>query len=317
MNVSVVIPNYNGEKYIRGCLDSLMKQSMKIDEIIIVDNSSTDRSLEIIKEYKDYITLVELEDNYGFSRAVNEGIKRAKTKYVALLNNDTEVDKDWLVELYKCIDSNSDIFACCSQMIRYDNRDIIDDAGDEYTLLGWGRKIGDGENIHSYNFCKEVFSACAGAAIYRRDVFRKIGYFDERFFAYLEDIDICYRAKVYGYINYYCGKSKVYHIGSATSGSKHNKFKVKLSARNNIYLITKNMATWQIAINFIFIILGIIIKGTYFTTKGLGGAYFSGVFEGLRSRHMLDRVRIKNNYKVYKKIECELFKNTLNLLKRG
>ena len=72
--------------------------------------------------------------------------------YLLFLNNDTEVDKDWLVELYKCIDSNSDIFACCSQMIRYDDRNIIDDAGDEYTLLGWGRKIGDGENIHSYNF---------------------------------------------------------------------------------------------------------------------------------------------------------------------
>ena len=111
MSVSVVIPNYNGEKYIRGCLDSLMKQSLKADEIIIVDNNSTDNSLEIIKEYKDYIKLICLKENHGFSVAVNEGIKASHSEFVTLLNNDTELEENWLKELVKCISKEKRIFS--------------------------------------------------------------------------------------------------------------------------------------------------------------------------------------------------------------
>lgn len=317
MSVSVVIPNYNGEKYIRGCLDSLMKQSLKADEIIIVDNNSTDNSLEIIKEYKDYIKLICLKENHGFSVAVNEGIKASHSEFVTLLNNDTELEENWLKELVKCISKEERIFSCCSKMIRYDNKDIIDDAGDEYTILGWARKIGDGKNISQYTEEKEVFSSCAGAAIYRKSILDEIGYFDENFFAYLEDLDISYRAKVYGYINYYCPSAKVYHIGSATSGSRHNDFKVRLAARNNIFLIYKNMPDLQIILNLIFILMGIIIKGIYFTIKGLGKAYFKGLYEGIKNRGRIKRVKVDNNFRKYKRIEIELIKNTMNLFKRG
>lgn len=317
MSVSVVIPNYNGEKYIKGCLDSLMKQSLKADEIIIVDNNSTDNSLEIIKEYKDYIKLICLKENHGFSVAVNEGIKASRSEFVTLLNNDTELEENWLKELVKCISKEKRIFSCCSKMIRYDNKDIIDDAGDEYTILGWARKIGDGKNISQYTEEKEVFSSCAGAAIYRKSILDEIGYFDENFFAYLEDLDISYRAKVYGYINYYCPSAKVYHIGSATSGSKHNDFKVRLAARNNIFLIYKNMPNVQIILNLIFILMGIIIKGIYFTIKGLGKAYFKGLYEGIKNRGRIKRIKVDNNFRKYKRIEIELINNTMNLFKRG
>lgn len=317
MSVSVVIPNYNGEKYIKGCLDSLMKQSLKADEIIIVDNNSTDNSLEIIKEYKDYIKLICLKENHGFSVAVNEGIKASRSEFVTLLNNDTELEENWLKELVKCISKEKRIFSCCSKMIRYDNKDIIDDAGDEYTILGWARKIGDGKNISQYTEEKEVFSSCAGAAIYRKSILDEIGYFDENFFAYLEDLDISYRAKVYGYINYYCPSAKVYHIGSATSGSKHNDFKVRLAARNNIFLIYKNMPNVQIILNLIFILMGIIIKGIYFTIKGLGKAYFKGLHEGIKNRGRIKRIKVDNNFRKYKRIEIELINNTMNLFKRG
>lgn len=317
MSVSVVIPNYNGEKYLEVCLDSLIKQSIKPEEIIIVDNNSVDNSLQILNRYNIEITLIKLDKNYGFSRAVNEGIKVCKSKYVALLNNDTELDKDWLKELYYCIEKDNSIFSVCSKMLRYDNRNIIDDVGDEYTILGWSKKRGDGEESSNYTKSQEVFSSCAGAAIYRKSILDEIGYFDEEFFAYLEDLDISYRAKVYGYKNFYCNEAKIYHIGSATSGSKHNDFKVKLSARNNIYLIYKNMPNYQIAINFIFILLGIIIKGIYFITKGLGKSYIKGIIEGLRCKNIIHKNIVKNNFKVYKKIEIELIKNTINLFKRG
>lgn len=318
MGVSVVIPNYNGEKYIKKCLDSLMVQSLKPDEIIVVDNNSTDGSLELLNnDFRDKICIIALEKNTGFSVAVNKGIKASKGEFVVLLNNDTELDKDWLKELHSVIQKDNKIFSCCSKMIRYDNRNIIDDAGDEYSILGWSFKRGDGKSIKYYQDTEEVFSSCAGAAIYRKTILDEIGYFDEKFFAYLEDIDISYRARSFGYKNYYAHKAKVYHIGSATSGSRHNLFKVRLAARNNIFLIYKNMPIIQFIINLPFILLGILIKSIYFTLKGLGKSYILGIKDGILGIKNIDRVRIKNNIKNYVKIELELLKNTINLFKRG
>ncbi|MGL4774688.1 MAG: glycosyltransferase family 2 protein [Clostridium sp.] len=318
MGVSVVIPNYNGEKYIRGCLESLKNQSLQPDEIIIVDNASRDGSIDLINsEYKDYVTLICMNENHGFSIAVNEGIKRSNYEFVALLNNDTELDSFWLENLYNCIKRDEKIFSCCSKMMRYDNREIIDDAGDEYTIFGWATKRGDGKLAEAFNKSEEVFSSCAGAAIYRRSVFDEIGFFDENFFAYLEDIDISYRARVYGYKNYYCNEALVYHIGSATSGSRHNEFKVRLASRNNIYVIHKNMTGWQMVLNGLFIIGGIAIKGVFFSLKGFGKVYFSGVLEGIKNRSSVQKIRLKNNKDNYLNIQKQLYRNTLNLLKGG
>ena len=137
----LVIPNYNGEKYINKCLDSLLNQSLGPDEIIIVDNKSTDGSLELINsEFRDKVYIISLEKNTGFSVAVNEGIRASNSEFVVLLNNDTELDKDWLKELYAVMQKDNKMFSCCSKMIRYDNRNIIDDAGDEYSILGWFSK---------------------------------------------------------------------------------------------------------------------------------------------------------------------------------
>ena len=173
MGVSVVIPNYNGEKYLKACLDSLMEQSLKAEEIIVIDNDSKDSSVQyIIDNYKDKVTLVIMDKNYGFSKAVNEGIKKSKSEFVALLNNDTELDENWLEELYNCIKKDDKIFSVSSKMLRYIERDIIDDAGDEYTLFGWSSKIGDGQPSSKQDISREVFSACAGAAIYRKQYFR-------------------------------------------------------------------------------------------------------------------------------------------------
>lgn len=316
MGVTVVIPNYNGEKYIRGCLDTLLNQSLKAEEIIIVDNNSKDRSLEIIKsEYLNYVTLITQEENKGFSSAVNVGIKKSKSEFTVLLNNDTELDKDYLKNLYNFIKEKYDAFAVSSKMLRYDDRELIDDAGDEYTILGWGKKRGDGKKSSLYNNDEEVFSACAGAAIYRTKIFSEIGYFDEDFFAYLEDMDISYRARIYGYKNYFCSRAIVYHIGSATSGSRHNDFKVKLTVRNNIFLIYKNMPLLQIIINSPFLLLGILVKYIFFIRKGLGKSYFEGLKNAFKEIKHIEKIKVKNNFRVYFNIEKLLLINTINLLK--
>ena len=122
-------------------------------------------------------------------------------------------------------------------------------------LLGWAYQRGVGRDLTHYRR-SPVFSACAGAAIHRREVFEEIGYFDEMHFAYLEDIDVGYRARIAGYDNIYCPAALVWHVGSGTSGSKYNSFKVKLAARNNVYLNYKNMPCLQLIINAIPIAAG-------------------------------------------------------------
>ncbi|HBK3213944.1 TPA: glycosyltransferase family 2 protein, partial [Clostridioides difficile] len=253
--INIVIPNYNGYKLLKNCLDSLKNQTYSNFSIIVVDNASDDSSYNWLNNYEN-VTLKKLDKNYGFSKAVNEGIKLSNSKYVVLLNNDTVVPENWLETLLGEIEKDESIFSVCSKMIRYNEKDKIDDAGDEYSILGWAYKIGDGKNISSFRKSKYVFSSCAGAAIYRNSIFDEIGYFDEDFFAYMEDIDISYRAKIYGYKNRYCSEAKIFHIGSATSGSKYNSFKVRLAARNNVYVPYKNMPFLQLIINMPFLIIG-------------------------------------------------------------
>ena len=133
-------------------------------------------------------------------------------------------------------------------------------------------------------------TACAGAAIYRREVFETIGYFDEMHFAYLEDIDVGYRAKLYGYDNVFCPEAVVYHVGSGTSGSKYNSFKVKLAARNNVYLNYKNMRTWQLLLNSPCLLAGTFVKFLFFKKMGFGKDYVSGFLEGIRTLKNCKRV---------------------------
>ena len=168
--------------------------------------------------------------------------------------------------------------------------ELLDDAGDMYSVLGWAFQRGVGRPEKLYKKSCRVFTACAGAAIYRREVFETIGYFDEMHFAYLEDIDVGYRAKLYGYDNVFCPEAVVYHVGSGTSGSKYNSFKVKLAARNNVYLNYKNMRTWQLLLNSPCLLAGTFVKFLFFKKMGFGKDYVSGFLEGIRTLKDCKRV---------------------------
>lgn len=315
MKVSIVIPNYNGGQYLKKCVDSLLIHKFKDIEIIIVDNGSTDSSMLSVEKLSNCIKIIKLEKNYGFSKAVNYGINVSSGKYVVLLNNDTVIKFDWLDSLIKEIESDERIFSVSSKMIRYNEKDKIDDAGDNYTIMGWAYKRGDGFNIANYNKTSEVFSSCAGAAIYRKEIFKKIGYFDEKFFAYMEDVDISYRARIHGYKNVYCNTAEVYHIGSATSGSKYNSFKVRLAARNNNYVILKNMPLIQVIINFPFILAGILIKYIFFLKLGFGKEYIDGIKESVKSYKDIEKTKYYNkNLFNYLKIEWDIILNTFRYL---
>lgn len=267
---------------------ALEKQNCKDFEILVVDNGSSDGSVEWLKTHQ-YPTIF-LEENTGFSGAVNVGIKASKTPFVLLLNNDTEVEPDFIGEMIKAIRRSDKIFAVSSKMVQMYHKELMDDAGDMYSVLGWAYQRGVGRSSKGYNREREVFSACAGAAIYRRVVFEQIGYFDEMHFAYLEDIDVCYRAKIFGWHNRYCPTAVVYHVGSGTSGSKYNAFKVRLAARNNVYLNYKNMPLFQLLVNLLPITMGIIVKYGFFQKLGFGKEYLDGVKEGIKTRKKCAKV---------------------------
>ena len=310
--VTVVIPNYNGKRYLNHCLNALYKNTDVKMEIIVVDNHSTDGSVELAKQLFPDITYIILDKNYGFSRAVNEGIKKARAPYILLLNNDTQADDRFVYFLLKRIKESKDIFSAEAKMLQYKNPDRIDSAGTYYSALGWAFARGKDKMASSYDRRCDTFAACAGAAIYRKDLFEKIGFFDENYFAYLEDIDIGYRARINGYRNVYEPEARVLHIGSGTSGSKYNEFKVEYSARNNIYLLYKNMPLFQIVLNAPFLAAGFGAKVLFFMQKGLGKSYIRGIKKGVQLTRESARLKVDlKNLKNYAKIQIELWINVL------
>lgn len=278
---TVVIPNYNGIEYLKNCIDSLLKGT-RVPKIIVVDNGSTDGSRELIETGYPQIRLILFSENKGFDAAVNAGIRAADTGYVFLLNNDTVVDKACVEELENAMEGRDRLFCAGAKMINMRFPEKIDDAGDFYCALGWAFARGKDKDASGYQKPGRIFSACAGAALYRRELFETIGYFDEEHFAYLEDIDIGYRANIMGYRSEYAPKAVVYHAGSGFSGSRHNPFKVDLTARNSIYLIYKNMPVLQILLNLPFLLAGYLIKFLFFLKKGMGRVYLRGIVKGLR-----------------------------------
>jgi hypothetical protein len=196
------------------------------------------------------------------------------------------VELDFIHELEKVMDNDKakKVFSAQAKMVSLHDKDIIDDAGDYYCALGWAFARGKGKTPNQYNNDCNIFASCAGAAIYRRELFceDKVGLFDEEHFAYFEDIDIGYRAMLLGYRNVFASKAIVYHAGSATSGSRYNSFKTKLASRNSIYIIYKNMPTWQIILNLPFLITGFIIKTLFFAKKGMGKEYIVGLANGFK-----------------------------------
>lgn len=306
--VTVVIPNYNGIKYIRDCMDSLRRQNYESFEVLVIDNASKDGSLEILKQEYPEARIIALEENTGFCYAVNLGIRESNTPYVILLNNDTIVKTDFIAALVRAIEEQEDIFSVSAQMLSMEDENILDGAGDGYNILGWAYARGKGQAADKFSKKTEVFSACGGAAIYRKSIIEQIGYFDENHFAYLEDVDIGYRARIYGYRNMYEPDAKVIHAGSAVSGSRYNEFKTKLASANNAYVVVKNLPLLLLIINAPFLLLGFLVKACFFARKKMGMLYIKGYGRGIkrgfskegRKHHV--RFRMKHIYN-YVKLE--------------
>ena len=308
--VTVVIPNYKGEAYLRPCVESLFAGTGLEMDVIIVDNGSRDGCVEEVRRLYPQVECVCLDQNYGFCKAVNIGIRKAETPYVFLLNNDTLVCKGAVETLLASLKKDRRIFSVEAKMIQYQDRTKIDSAGTFYNAFGWAYARGKDRPAEQYRKRGPVFSDCAGAAMYRREVFEEIGLFDEEHFAYLEDVDVGYRARIAGYRNVYEPMARIIHVGSAASGSRHNEFKVRLSARNNLYLIYKNMPVLQILLNLPLLLAGFLVKYLFFLKKGLGAIYLKGLMEAPKLMKKKKKVLYqKGHLKNYLKIQLELWLN--------
>ena len=315
--VSVIIPNYNGKKYLRDCLDAMECQSFRDFEVLLIDNGSDDGSGDLIRKEYPWVRRISLRENTGFCGAVNQGIRNSASPFVILLNNDTVADKNFIKELLKAIEDKPQAFSCQAKLLKMKEQDKMDDGGNYYCALGWAFAQGKGRPERDYSREKKIFAACGGAAIYRREILDRTGLFDEEHFAYLEDIDIGYRGRLLGYENWYCPDAKVFHVGSGTTGSRYNLFKVRYSSRNNVYLLYKNMPFLQILWNSPLLITGFAVKAAFFAARGFGKEYLSGLKNGIViSVKNKDKKFKADSPKRYFAIQLELYKNLGKLLKK-
>ena len=324
--ITVVIPNYNGMKYLPECMESLCdgQENAPDYEVLIIDNGSADGSVEYLREKwcGERVRLIALPENTGFCHAVNLGIQESTAEYVILLNNDTKAEAGFVRGLYDAIRGRDNVFSVSARMLMWDRPELLDDAGDWYCVLGWAYARGKGKPASEYDRSVRVFSACGGAVIYRRAVFEKIGCFDEEHFAYLEDLDLGYRAMIYGYENRYEPSAGVLHYGSASTGSRYNARKTELASANSVYVIGKNMPLLQWILNLPFLLLGFAIKFLFFCRKGMGTLYLKGLWKGLkRAAGPVGRA-----HKVpfspahlgnYVKIQWQLYLNTFRILMKS
>jgi len=242
--VSIIIPNYNGKKFITPCLSSLNRQSFKDFEVILVDNGSSDGSVDFVKDNFPTVKIVRNHRNLGYAGGWNSGIEISIGKYLVSLNNDIELDTDWLQELVKSVEKNPSVGICTSKVLRYDDREIIDSCGVSLDVYGGTWLIGECEKDYGQydgKEPKEVFSAYGASILVRRQVVDRIGAFDDDFFAYYEETDLCWRARLHGYKVLYVPTSKAYHMGGMTAGRRSAQWeKGYFYFRNKINSLIKN-----------------------------------------------------------------------------
>jgi GT2 family glycosyltransferase len=241
--VSVVIPTWNGRALLDVALASLERQSLAPAEVIVVDNGSSDGTADHVRERWPAVTLLALPENTGFAAATNRGIERARGDVVALVNNDVELHPDFLRELVAGLEADQGAASAAAKMLRFDDRGVIDATGDTLRWSGIALQRGQGERDRGqYDAPGRVFSACAGAAAYRRSAFDELGLFDEAFFAYLEDVDWGFRAQLAGRGCVYVPTAIAYHVGSASTRreGRPDPFFYGLPRRNNVWMVLKS-----------------------------------------------------------------------------
>jgi len=224
--VSIVVLSYNGRTWLEQCLGAAVAQVGPDCELVVVDNGSTDGSVDFVRRSFPGARIVALETNLGFAAGNNAGVRAARGRYIAFLNNDAKPQPGWLSALRRVLDSHPHVGLVASRILFMHDRGVVDSAGDGLTRWGGAFKRSHGQRAQDVLEPHEVFGACGAACLIRRDLFDEVGGFDETFFAVYEDVDLSYRVQLLGYHCLYAPDAVVCHAGSATLGrvSAHSIF---------------------------------------------------------------------------------------------
>lgn len=300
--VSIIIVNYNGRAFLEKCISSLLAQSYPNVEIILVDNASSDDSIDYIRKEFPSIKIIANKENIGFAKGNNIGIKAVNGELIATLNNDTEVSTQWLDELVKAITSDEKVGMCASKMLFMKNPDIINSTGICISRSGacWDRGMFERDQ-GQYESIEEVFAPCAGAAIYRKAMLNEIGLFDEDFHAYMEDADFAFRGRLAGWKCLYVPNAVVYHWHGGTGGYMSD-YTIYYGNRNIIWNCIKNFPCSLLIISLPWIIGRNIAVIPYYISKGHGNAILWSKIDAIkgipkilskRTRCLVDENEIK------------------------
>lgn len=237
--VSIVIINWNGKEHLARCLASLEAQTYRDFEVIVVDNGSADGSVAFLRERYPTVHLICNDRNLGFARANNQGIAVARGRYIVILNNDSQTEPQWLEALVSAAERHPEIGAFAPLVLFNDRRDTVDSAGLTISVLGHGVQNLLGERVERVAEVHEVFGVSGTAALFRRELLQDVGLFDEDYFAYYEDVDLAWRARLRGWRARLVPEAIVYHAHSATLG-RGSPFKKRLLTRNRLWTIAKD-----------------------------------------------------------------------------
>jgi len=235
---SIIIPTFNGLRFLQTCLDALHRQTYTRHEIIVVDDASSDDTVAYLQAEQTDVRVVTLESNRGLAAACNAGAAAAQGDILVMLNNDTEVERPWLAELILPF-AHPEIGSVASKMLLFDRRTVLHNTGDQMGADGIPRNRGVWEEDRGqYDQQTMVFGACGGAVAYRRAMWEEVGGFDEDLFMYLEDVDLAWRAQMAGWTARFAPRARVYHHLSATGGGVLASY---YTGRNTLWVLYKNM----------------------------------------------------------------------------
>ncbi len=243
--VSVIVLSYNGKHFLKRCLASLLATDYPNLETILIDNASTDGCIEEAeREFGSRLTrVIRNEKNLGFAEGNNVAVRLARGEYIIFLNQDTEVDPEWIKELVSVMQADSSIGAAQSKLLLLDKHAYFDSAGDFIDPYGWGLCRGGTLNEKDngqYDQVSEIFSARGAAMIVKRSILAETDAFDPRFFLSCEDIDLCWRIRLRSYRIVFVPKSIVYHFGSPTSLSEISTFRLFHQTKNWLTMVFTN-----------------------------------------------------------------------------
>ncbi len=272
---AVVILNYNGSEFLKRFLPGVLGKSLHVADIIVADNNSSDNSVELLKNMFPQVKLIQLPENKGYAGGYNEALKRVEAEYFVLLNSDIEVTDRWIESVIELMDSDKNIAACQPKILSWHNKEQFEYAGasggyiDKYGYpFCRGRIFQSMEKDNGqYNDVREVFWASGACMFVRAEVFNELGGFDEDFFAHMEEIDFCWRAKNRGYKIMVQPSSAVYHIGGGTL-PKNSARKTYLNFRNNFSLLYKNIERKRLLSTFALRLILDGIAGIKFLLQG-------------------------------------------------